>query len=58
MRSAVFSPRLAGLFLALLLVLAALFLAAMALDPDSEPARAPWASPTAPDVAPAPLEAQ
>ena len=44
--------------LALLLVLAALFLVAMALDPDSEPAQAPWAGPTAPDVAPPPLEAQ
>jgi hypothetical protein len=44
--------------LALLLVLGALFLVAMALDPDSEPDRAPWASPTAPDVAPPPLEAQ
>jgi hypothetical protein len=44
--------------LALLLVLAAIFLVAMALDPDSEPDRAPWAAPSAPDVAPPPLEPQ
>jgi len=44
--------------LALLLLLGALLLVAMALDPDGEPVQAPWASPSAPDVAPAPLEAQ
>ncbi len=44
--------------LALLLVLGAVLLVAMALDPDSEPRQAPWAAPSAPDVAPAPLETQ
>jgi hypothetical protein len=44
--------------LALLLVLGAMFLVAAALEPDTEPARAPWASPSAPEVTPAPLEAQ
>jgi hypothetical protein len=44
--------------LALLLLLGAILLVAMALDPDSEPDRAPWASPSAPEVAPAPLERQ
>jgi hypothetical protein len=44
--------------LALLLVLAAVFLVAMALDPDSEPDRAPWAAPSAPEVEPAPLTRQ
>jgi len=44
--------------LALLLALGAILLVAMALDPDSEPAQAPWASPESPEVAPPPLEAQ
>ena len=44
--------------LALLLVLAAGLLVAAALEPDDEPARAPWAAPAAPDVPPPPLEIQ
>lgn len=44
--------------LALLLLLGALLLVAMALDPDSEPDRAPWAGPSAPDVAPPALAPQ
>jgi len=43
--------------LAVALLLGALLLGAMALDPDTAE-RAPWASPSAPDVAPAPLERQ
>jgi len=43
--------------LALVLVLGALLLVAMALDPETEE-RAPWASPSAPEVTPPPLEAQ
>lgn len=54
---AVVGRTLLGL-LALLLVLGAVLLVAVALEPDGEPARAPWASPSAPEVAPAPLEAQ